>query len=180
MEHVAVAGSRGFTSAMRISGIHPYGKLTAVRHGLRGSGLRIPHYFNLLAETDLLGGRHCDARITVGANRRSCRLPARLRSSETFLAFLGYYVAEGNAQANYVIISNHHPVIRRSIERALKELGLPYRVRPSSRLRRRIIGASIPLGQTVRTSGRAQTSAGVLAGPIRQVIRCPIKSVFRR
>jgi excinuclease ABC B subunit len=132
MEHVAAAGSSGFVSAMRNVQIQPYGKLTAVRHGIKGSGLRISHYLKLLSETNSLGGRDRDARITVGASRKSCRLPARLQLTDSILALLGYYVAEGNAQPRYVIISNHHPVIRSSIERGIAELGLPFSVRPSS------------------------------------------------
>jgi excinuclease ABC subunit B len=132
MEHVAVAGSGGFSSTMRSFGLQPYSKLSAIRHGVKGSGLKIPHYLKLLSATNSLGGLEADVRITVGANKKSCRLPMRLRLSDSFLAFLGYYIAEGNAPSRYVILSNHHPVIRLSIERGIKDLGLPYFVRASS------------------------------------------------
>ncbi|TLZ44359.1 MAG: hypothetical protein E6K32_05595 [Gammaproteobacteria bacterium] len=52
--------------------------------------------------------------------------------SHSVLALFGYYVAEGNAQKRFIIISNRHRVIRRNIEAALNELGLPFLVRPSS------------------------------------------------
>src|SRR5581483_1051729 len=78
------------------------------------------------------GGRADDSRITIGGEKRSCRLPARLPLTDNVLALFGYYVAEGNSQRRYFTLANYHPAIRARIERGLNELGIPFFVRPSS------------------------------------------------
>jgi excinuclease ABC subunit B len=151
LEYVAAAGNARFTTAMRACALNPYAKLSAMRSHRRGSGVRVRHFVKLLSETGGLGGRDADARIYVGGKVRACRLPARLKLSDSILALFGYYIAEGNAQRGYLILSNHHSVIRNNIERGLNELGLPFSTRPSSdyqvsssaltRLLRRLCGA---------------------------------------
>jgi len=132
LEYLAVAGNATFISTIRNCGINPYRKLSALRCGVRGSGIRVRHFLRLLSATARLGDRHEDERVTVGGKKASCRLPAVLRLTESTLALLGYYIAEGNAQERYIVISNHHPLIRRRIEAALNKLGLPFTIRPSS------------------------------------------------
>jgi intein/homing endonuclease len=133
LEYVATAGNASFMHVMHACAIqHPGGKLAAMRGRYRGSGVKVGHYQKLLTATGRLGGRADDSGITVGGKKRACRLPARLRLSDNILALLGYYVAEGNAQSKYFILSNYHPVIRDRIERGLNELGVPFFVRPSS------------------------------------------------
>ncbi|OLE66462.1 MAG: hypothetical protein AUG74_11640, partial [Bacteroidetes bacterium 13_1_20CM_4_60_6] len=132
LEYLAVAGSAQFASTIATCGLQPGGKLYAIRHGVRGSGLKVRHFLSLLSSTNDLGGRCNEARVSVGAQKAACRLPARLPLSDRVLALFGYYIAEGNAQARCLIISNHHATIRKNIEAALNELGLPFFVRRDS------------------------------------------------
>jgi hypothetical protein len=132
LEYMAVAGSAQFASTIATCGLQPGGKLYAIRRGLRGSGLKVRHFLTLLSATNNLGGRRSESRVSVGGQKVACRLPARLPLSDSVLALFGYYIAEGNAQARYIIISNHHRIIRENIEAALHELGLPFLVRRSS------------------------------------------------
>ncbi len=85
-----------------------------------------------MGTTDNLAGGSRSADIYIGGKRKSCRLPARLVLSDSFLSLLGIYIAEGNSQGNYSIIANRHPQIRARIEGALRELGIPYGVRKST------------------------------------------------
>ena len=132
LQYLAVAGSAQFASTIATCGLQPGRKLYAIRRGLRGSGLRVRHFLRLLSATSNLGGRCSEARVFVGGKKVACRLPARLPLSDSVLALLGYYIAEGNAQAKCIIISNHHGIIRKNIEASLNELGLPFFVRRSS------------------------------------------------
>ncbi|TLZ35600.1 MAG: excinuclease ABC subunit UvrB [Gammaproteobacteria bacterium] len=132
LEYLSVAGSEQFIAAIATCGLRPQRKLYAIRRGLRGSGLKVRHFLRLQSATNQLDGRCGDARVSVGGKKAACRLPARLPLSDSVLALFGYYVAEGNAQKRFIIISNRHRVIRRNIEAALNELGLPFLVRPSS------------------------------------------------
>jgi len=132
MEFVAAVGNGPFVAAMRGCSLAPYAKLSAIRHGRRGSGIRVRHFMRLLSATSELAGGFPNARISVGGKRRPCRLPARLPVTDAFVKLLGYYVAEGNSQRNYFIIANRHPEIRARIEHALHELEVPFGVRKSS------------------------------------------------
>ena len=133
LEYVAAAGNATFVSVMRSCAIQqPWGKLAAMRGRYRGSGMKVRHYQQLLAETGGLAERANDCQITVGGKKRACRLPARLHLSDDVLAFFGYYIAEGNAQSQYFILANYHPAIRARIERGLNEIGVPFFNRPSS------------------------------------------------
>ena len=132
LEYIAAAGDARFTAVMRGFFPNPYWKIRAMRGRYRGSGMRVRHYLKLLSETNGLGGRNNDSGIYVGGKKAACRLPAKVKLSDSILALFGYYVAEGNAQRRYFILSNHHPVIRNNIERGLNELGLPFFTRASS------------------------------------------------
>ncbi len=132
LEFVAAAGYGPFVAAMKVCSLNPYGKLAAIRHGRHGRGISVRHFRQLLASTSDLAGGFPRPDIFVGGKKDACRLPARLPLTDSLLRLIGYYIAEGNSQRGYIIISNYHPVIRQHIERALRELGLPYGVRPSS------------------------------------------------
>jgi excinuclease ABC B subunit len=131
LEYVAIAGGAAFVSTIEQCGLNARSKLWAIRRCRRGSGIKVAHYLKVLAATGNLGGRRAKE-ITVGGKKATSRLPAALPLSDSVLSLFGYYVAEGNAQPNCVIISNHNPVIRAKIESALKELGVAFGVRRSS------------------------------------------------
>jgi excinuclease ABC B subunit len=132
LKYVASAGAGAFTAAMSGSGINPRGKLSAIRGGFRGRGIKVRHFLRLLAATDGLSGSCEAAEIFVGGKKQECRLQARLPLTDTLMALIGYYIAEGNGQGRYVIIANREPSIRAGIEGALHELGVPFGIRPSS------------------------------------------------
>jgi excinuclease ABC B subunit len=132
LRYVAAAGSAAFMSSIRACAINPYGKLAAIRHGLRGRGLKVRHFLHLMTATDRLAQGYENAAIFVGGKKQSCRLPARLPLTDSLLAFFGYYIAEGNSQRRYLIIANRDPTIRARIEDALRDLGLPFGIRTSS------------------------------------------------
>jgi len=132
LDYVAATGTDGFVAAMKESGIRPSAKLSAIRAGIRGRGLKVPHFLSLLAKTESLAGRFVTGEIYVGGKSARQRLPARLTLSDSVLSLFGFYIAEGNAQPCYVVLSNHHPVIREKIEGSLKALGVGFFVRTSS------------------------------------------------
>jgi excinuclease ABC subunit B len=132
IDYAVASGTDGFVAAMSDAGINPRNKLTAIQNGLRGRGVRVGHFLNLLEKTNGLGGRFATSAITVGGKSRHHRLPARLRLSDSVLSLFGYYIAEGNSQHNYFVLANRHPLIRSKIESSLDELGIPFCVRPST------------------------------------------------
>ena len=132
LQFVAAGGRDQFDSVMSDSGVYGYGKLYAIRRRLRGRGLRVAHYLRLLRLTDGLAGSRSAVPIRVGGKKQACRLPARLPLTDSILAFFGYYIAEGNSQHGYLIVSNHDVGIRGRIVDGLTEIGVPFAVRPSS------------------------------------------------
>jgi excinuclease ABC subunit B len=132
MEYAAAGGQGTVVASIKACGLEPYAKLRAIRHRVRGRGVKVPHFLQLLSATGDLGDTCDDAEIYVGGKKESCRLHARMRLTDSFLGLIGYYIAEGNAQRKFFTLSNRHPLIRERIERALAELGLPYFVRASS------------------------------------------------
>ena len=116
-------------AALKACGVNPYNKLHAIRHRIRGSGLRVKHYLQFVEQMDV---RDADTVVLVGGKKPACRLPARLRLNTAVLSLFGLYVAEGNAQARYIVVANRYPVLRQVIEGALDELAIPFTVRPSS------------------------------------------------
>ena len=132
LRYVASGGGREFAAAMKVCDLQPSAKLSAMRHGLRGRGLKIRHFLQLMASTKELDGLAADADVYVGGKKAACRLPAQLELSDSVLALFGYYVAEGNSQGSYLIVANRHPILRSQIERGFAALGVPFSVRPSS------------------------------------------------
>jgi excinuclease ABC subunit B len=132
LAYVANGGRGQFAATLSACNVGVQSKLSAMRAGIRGKGLRVRHFLQLLTDTADLGGRLDPARVRVTGKKPACGLPARLPLSDAVLALLGYYIAEGNSQSRYLILANRHPVIRSRIEQALDELGIPFLVRPSS------------------------------------------------
>jgi len=132
LDFVEATGTDGFVAAMNESGISPVQKLSAIRRGVRGRGLKVRHFLNLLAKTGGLAGHYYGTQSSVGGKKHRCRLPVTFPLSDSNLSLFGYYVAEGNAQRGYIILSNYHPVVRAKIESGLRELGIPFFVRANS------------------------------------------------
>ncbi len=59
-------------------------------------------------------------------------LPAQLPLTAHFMRLMGYYIAEGNCQSRYVILSNRNELVRKDIESILATLNQSFTVRPSS------------------------------------------------
>jgi hypothetical protein len=132
MACAAAGGYSSIVASFRESGLAPYAKLSAIRHETHGSGIKVRDYVRLAQRTNNLAGYSTADSIHVGGKRRACRLPAQLPLTDSVLALFGYYIAEGCAQDQYFILANRHPIIRAQIETALRELGIPFGVRPTS------------------------------------------------
>jgi len=118
--------------ALSEAGVASYAKLSAIRHNRRGKGIQINAFQHLLQRTNGLGGHWNAATAYVGGKAPANRLPALLDLTPEFLRLLGYYIAEGNHQRGYVILANRSEGVRRDIETALSQLGIPFSVRASS------------------------------------------------
>ena len=59
-------------------------------------------------------------------------LPAQLALTPQFLRLMGYYIAEGNSQKQYIILANCNAAIRQDIESILGLLNQSFIIRPSS------------------------------------------------
>ena len=132
MACAAAGGYAGIVASFKSSGLEPYSKLSAIRRGIRGSGVHVRDYGRLMQDTKGLAGYAATDTIRIGGERPACRLPAQLPLTHSILALFGYYIAEGCAQDRYFILANRHPIIRARIEAALHELGIPFGVRSSS------------------------------------------------
>jgi excinuclease ABC subunit B len=132
LQLVAAGGRGGFDAALLDSGMRGYRKLYAMRRRLRGSGLRISQFMRLVRSAPDFATLCETAPIVVGGKKAACRLASRLVLTDSLLSLIGYYIAEGNAQRGYVILSNHDTGTRARIETALRELGVPFGVRRSS------------------------------------------------
>jgi hypothetical protein len=86
LEHMAVAGSAQVASTIASCGLQPGRKLYEIRRSLRGSGLRVRHFLSVRSVTNSLDGRCNEGRVSVGGKKVACRLPARLRLSDSVLA----------------------------------------------------------------------------------------------
>ncbi|MCW5880913.1 MAG: excinuclease ABC subunit UvrB, partial [Anaerolineae bacterium] len=132
LAYVTTQGAEPFMEALVESGLDPNAKLSAIRHDARGRGIAVDTFRRVLEHTHDLSGTWDATQATVGGKRPANRLPSALPLTPAFLRLLGYYIAEGNHQTGYVILANRAPSIRRDIEAALTELGLPFSIRPSS------------------------------------------------
>ncbi len=110
----------------------PAAKLRAIYGGNRGRGIQVNTFLNILEITSNLNNGYDPHLTTVGGKQVKNRLPARIPLTPEFLRFLGYYIAEGNAQERYIILANVNPAVRARIEAALAQLGIPFSVRFSS------------------------------------------------
>ena len=132
LEYVANGGRSQFVAVLESCSLQAGPKLSAMRRGVRGRGLKVRVFQRLVASTRSLAGHALDAAIYVGGKRPACRLPITLPLSDSTLELLGYYIAEGNRQDRFITIANRHPVLRARIEHALGQLGIPFSVREST------------------------------------------------
>jgi hypothetical protein len=132
MEYIAAGGYGTVVATISARALDPYAKLRAIRHRVRGRGVKVRHFLQLLSATGNLGDAFDDAEIYVGGKKESCRLRARLPLTDSFLGLLGYYIAEGNGQRGSITIANRHPLIRGRIEQALRNWVCPIFVRQCS------------------------------------------------
>src|SRR5581483_5637361 len=89
LDHVANGGEGEFRAALA-SFVDPGSKLSAIRHGRRGRGIRIQHFLRLLNHSTGLQERY-SANLNsawVGLRKVQCRIPARLPLSEELLALI--------------------------------------------------------------------------------------------
>ena len=107
-------------------------KLNAIKNDVKGSGLQVDTFRQVLIVTDKLGGEWVPSDVSIGGKRQHDSLRAQLPLTPRFLRLLGYYIAEGNHQPGYITIANRDSGIRDHIKAALDELGMPFSVRACS------------------------------------------------
>lgn len=132
LKFTAQHGPQAFTEAIDAHGISGYNKLYAVRHNLKGRGIALDVFRNVLQQTNNLGDHWQGSAARVGIASSMNRLAVDIPLTPGLLRLLGYYIAEGNGQHDCIIIANRHPLVRQHIEVALSELRLPFVVQPSS------------------------------------------------
>ena len=125
------ARARELIAVIGKHGLDGYAKVYANKHDLRGKGIEVAIFQDLLAQTDGLHGNWEAASARVGGKHAEFSLPASLALTPGFLRLLGYYIAEGCSQRGYITISNQNPAIRAEIESAVQALGMPLHVRAS-------------------------------------------------
>jgi excinuclease ABC B subunit len=130
--YTAVYGDTAIIPPIEASGISSHNKLYAIHNGTRGHGIQVDTFQNVLTATEQLGGMWSPEAALIGGKQSHNSLPARLRLTPLLMRFIGYYIAEGNHQQRYLVIANQDMIVRKDIEAALGELGIPFTVRPSS------------------------------------------------
>ncbi len=55
LDYVAASGTDGFVAAMRDAGLNPTNKLQAIHYRVRGRGVKVRHFLNLLGKTERIG-----------------------------------------------------------------------------------------------------------------------------
>ncbi|HMA37304.1 MAG TPA: excinuclease ABC subunit UvrB [Chloroflexia bacterium] len=92
----------------------------------------------------------------IGGARIHHMLPAQLELTPELLRLLGYYIAEGNcqAQSGFFILANRDPGVRQRVETALTQLGIPFSVRPSSDYQISSTALALLLGEECGTVAR--------------------------
>jgi excinuclease ABC subunit B len=117
-------GTQTFKAIVNRGGISADPKLFAVRHNVRGAGIETSLFRTLLAETDQLGGHFVPADARIGGKTGRSGFNVAPELSPALLQFLGYYVAEGCAQHEYITITSETVSIQQAIRAAAGELGL--------------------------------------------------------
>ena len=123
----ALAGPR------RAAGLQqPYAKIASIRGRTHGDGGLTPRVAaSALAATNQLGGTWMPSDAEISGKQAAHRLPGRLKLTPDVLRLFGYYIAEGHASDQSLVLANRSPEVRRRIEASLHHLTLPFRQRPS-------------------------------------------------
>ncbi len=125
-------GSRTFTQTLGRSDTFGAGKLFAVRHGIGGSGIEIGLFRQVLHDTNKLNGYWNPSNARLGGQAGRGGLAAKLPFNADILRFIGYYIAEGHAGHDCIILANREETIRNTIEAAARQLGLSFTIAPST------------------------------------------------
>ena len=125
---VANGGYAGLKSGFSSFGLNPWAKLRAIRNQTKGSGIKAHQYRQLRT---YLGASYADGSVTIGANAQ--KSPPGSIATNRFASVAFRHLHSRGKFAGEI----HHdcqpaPVIRSRIESALKELGMPFYVRPST------------------------------------------------
>ncbi len=129
---VSQGGARALVQSITHSGRNGDGKLHAIRHRIPGSGIEVRLFRQLLRDTDNLNGHWNPDMARLGGKARRSGFGARLAFTPELLRLLGYYIAEGHAEYDYIVLSNREAGVRSAIEAATTQLGLKYVVTAST------------------------------------------------
>ncbi len=121
---IAQAGSRAFKQSIGRDGRYSESKLNAVRHGKTGSGIEVRLFRQLLHDTGSLSGHWNAATARLSGKVGRSGFGASLPFTPELLRLIGYYIAEGHAEYDYILLSNRDQGVRRAIEVAAAQLGL--------------------------------------------------------
>jgi len=151
-------GSMTLTSVMDTHGLSGYHKMWQIGRQTNRGSISVALLQDLLTQTDNLGGHWNPATAQVGGRHGRNVLPAQLDLTPEFLQLLGYYIAEGNCQAQdgYFILANYDVTIRQRIERALIQLNIPFTARPSSDYQVSSTALAAVLGGSCGTTARSK------------------------
>ncbi|MEZ4737699.1 MAG: excinuclease ABC subunit UvrB [Caldilineaceae bacterium] len=130
--YVTASGSSVINQVLEGSGVGAYNKLYAVQHRLKGQGIQLSTFQQLLEATEDLGGHWKPTDAFISCRKVENRLPAQLPVTSGITRLIGYYIAEGNTQRGYIILANHNEEIRQDIKQILNELSIPFGIRACS------------------------------------------------
>ena len=125
-------GARAFRQSIDRAGIFSDRKLHAIRHGIKGSGIEVRHFRQLLRDTNNLNGQWDATTVRLGGKAGRRGFSASLPLTPQLLRLIGYYIAEGHAEDDCIILANRDPGIRQMIEAAVAQLALSCVVSPST------------------------------------------------
>jgi excinuclease ABC subunit B len=129
---LAQAGPQAFRKSISSGGRDAEGKLHAIRHNKKGSGIEVRLFRQLLQDTDNLRGSWDPSAARLGGKVGRSGFCASLPFTSELLRFIGYYIAEGHAEYDYIVVANRDEGIRQVIEAAVAQVGLTCVVAPST------------------------------------------------
>ena len=130
--YVAAHGPAVMTEILEADGVGAYNKLYAIEEKIKGQGIQAATFQSVLRATDDLGGYWQPHEAVIGCRDPLNSLPATLPLTPALMRLFGYYIAEGNSQRGYVILSNHNPTVRQDLEQIITGLGLSFGIRENS------------------------------------------------
>jgi len=111
---------------------NPQSKIEAILKNRRGSALPYFVFKEILKKLNIKLKEKDLKTIEIvsgkGGGLRGISLKGSLEMSDDFLRLLGYYLAEGNCQNNFFLLSNTKKSVRKEIQKILKKMGWKFSI----------------------------------------------------